>query len=314
MRTAPQAIRSSRRSASASGSPARRRCSASMTALQSGRCLGLVGRNGAGKSTLVSILCGLRAADSGEVRFDGEPAPPMAEIGAWRNGSRPFSSIRWRRATDGCREHLPPRAAWPAAASSTGVTCAPRPAASCTSGTSTSTPTPNAARSRSSSARSSRSQARLPEEHASFCWMSRPRHSNARGAPAFRRVRALVAGGVAVLYISHHLEEVFEICDDVVVLRDGEVVLGRSDPGVDPQINSSVRWSGISRRPRPLRGLPFRLRVAGARRSRRSDSSSATSSRGPGADRCSAPPWSCTPVSALVSPGCWEPAWQRSGG
>ena len=41
----------------------------------------------------------------------------------------------------------------------------------------------------------------------------------------FDRVRALVASGVAVLYISHHLEEVFEICQDVVVLRDGEVVL-----------------------------------------------------------------------------------------
>jgi simple sugar transport system ATP-binding protein len=28
-----------------------------------------------------------------------------------------------------------------------------------------------------------------------------------------------------VLYISHHLEEVFDICDDVAVLRDGELVL-----------------------------------------------------------------------------------------
>jgi simple sugar transport system ATP-binding protein len=41
----------------------------------------------------------------------------------------------------------------------------------------------------------------------------------------FSRVHALVAGGVAVLYISHHLEEVFEICHEVVVLRDGEVVM-----------------------------------------------------------------------------------------
>jgi simple sugar transport system ATP-binding protein len=41
----------------------------------------------------------------------------------------------------------------------------------------------------------------------------------------FQRVRGLTASGVAVLYISHHLEEVFEICQDVTVLRDGEVVL-----------------------------------------------------------------------------------------
>ncbi len=55
------------------------------TALRAGRCLGLVGRNGAGKSTLVSILCGLLAADAGEVRFDGELAPPLGDIGAWRS-------------------------------------------------------------------------------------------------------------------------------------------------------------------------------------------------------------------------------------
>jgi simple sugar transport system ATP-binding protein len=41
----------------------------------------------------------------------------------------------------------------------------------------------------------------------------------------FTRVRQLTSRGVAVLYISHHLEEVFEICDDVCVLRDGVRVL-----------------------------------------------------------------------------------------
>jgi simple sugar transport system ATP-binding protein len=41
----------------------------------------------------------------------------------------------------------------------------------------------------------------------------------------FVRVRQLTASGVAILYISHHLEEVFEICQDVAVIRDGELVL-----------------------------------------------------------------------------------------
>jgi simple sugar transport system ATP-binding protein len=41
----------------------------------------------------------------------------------------------------------------------------------------------------------------------------------------FDRVRQLTAAGVGVLYMSHHLEEVFEICQDVAVLRDGETVL-----------------------------------------------------------------------------------------
>ena len=41
----------------------------------------------------------------------------------------------------------------------------------------------------------------------------------------FDRVRQLREAGVAIMYISHHLEEVFEICTDIAVLRDGELVL-----------------------------------------------------------------------------------------
>lgn len=40
----------------------------------------------------------------------------------------------------------------------------------------------------------------------------------------FRIVRELTATGVAVVYISHHLDEALEIADDVVVLRDGRLV------------------------------------------------------------------------------------------
>jgi ABC-type sugar transport system ATPase subunit len=40
----------------------------------------------------------------------------------------------------------------------------------------------------------------------------------------FNFVRNLKQQGVAFVYISHHLEEVFEICDRVTVMRDGRVV------------------------------------------------------------------------------------------
>jgi ribose transport system ATP-binding protein len=40
----------------------------------------------------------------------------------------------------------------------------------------------------------------------------------------FEAIRRLKARGVAILYVSHHLDEVFEIADEVTVLRDGRRV------------------------------------------------------------------------------------------
>jgi ABC-type sugar transport system ATPase subunit len=40
----------------------------------------------------------------------------------------------------------------------------------------------------------------------------------------FRLIRRLAAGGAGIVYVSHRLEEVFAVCDRVVVLRDGSVV------------------------------------------------------------------------------------------
>lgn len=42
--------------------------------------------------------------------------------------------------------------------------------------------------------------------------------------PLFRLIDRLRHAGVAILFISHHLDEVFVVADDVTVLRDGEAV------------------------------------------------------------------------------------------
>jgi simple sugar transport system ATP-binding protein len=52
--------------------------------VNAGETHALVGRNGAGKSTLVSVLTGLLKPDAGEVRFAGDPAPPLGDRAAWR--------------------------------------------------------------------------------------------------------------------------------------------------------------------------------------------------------------------------------------
>ena len=49
----------------------------------------------------------------------------------------------------------------------------------------------------------------------------------------FTAIRILKSRGVAILYVSHHLDEVFEIADDVTVLRDGRRVATLETSAVD---------------------------------------------------------------------------------
>jgi simple sugar transport system ATP-binding protein len=51
----------------------------------------------------------------------------------------------------------------------------------------------------------------------------------------FERIRALQGQGVTFLYISHHLQEIYEICDTVTVLRDARLILTAPVAGVSRQ-------------------------------------------------------------------------------
>ncbi len=65
----------------------------------------------------------------------------------------------------------------------------------------------------------------------------------------FRVIRDLTAHDVAVVYISHHLEEALEIADHVVVFRDGQLV------AEDEAVNVDARWvveKMVGRRPDEL--------------------------------------------------------------
>ena len=41
----------------------------------------------------------------------------------------------------------------------------------------------------------------------------------------FRLVERLKVNGISIVYISHRMAEIFEVCDRVTVMRDGETVL-----------------------------------------------------------------------------------------
>jgi simple sugar transport system ATP-binding protein len=191
--------------------------------IKAGQCLGLVGRNGAGKSTVVSILSGLEAPDAGTVRFAGAPAPRVGDVSRWRTwiatvfqhsmvvpdltvaenvflGSTD-ALVSWRQLRARTRDIMRD---W-------GYDI--RPDAPCRSLTVEQLQIVEIARALARGAR--------------CVLLDEPTAALERDAVRrlFARVRQLTSGGVAVLYISHHLEEVFEICDDVSVLRDGELVL-----------------------------------------------------------------------------------------
>jgi ribose transport system ATP-binding protein len=49
----------------------------------------------------------------------------------------------------------------------------------------------------------------------------------------FGVVRSVRDRGVAVLFVSHHIDEVFTLCDNVTVLRDGRHIITRPVEGLD---------------------------------------------------------------------------------
>ncbi|HXR21402.1 MAG TPA: sugar ABC transporter ATP-binding protein [Acidimicrobiales bacterium] len=202
--------------------------------LRSGRCLGLVGRNGAGKSTLVSIMSGIYGADRGEVRFDGGPAPALGDIDAWRQkistvfqhsmvvpkltvAENVFLNVQpgrsgfvdWKTMRVGAKRVL---AEWGFENVDANALC------------STLTVEQRQLVEIARALAAGRRCLLLDEPTSAL--------ERAEIQRLFERVRSMVANGVAVLYISHHLEEVFEVCDDVAVLRDGELVMSRPMAGL----------------------------------------------------------------------------------
>ena len=76
-------------------------------------------------------------------------------------------------------------------------------------------------------------------------------------AKLFEMMRNLKAQGISLIYISHKMDEIFEICDEVSVLRDGRMVMTRAiqDTNMDQLIRAMVGRSLGNRFP-PVDNIP----------------------------------------------------------
>ena len=182
----------------------------------------LMGENGAGKSTLMKILSGVYAKDSGTIEFDGAVCEHTSPIDALRRGLsiiyQEFSLVntmtvgeniflgRFREVGGMKRTHARARALL----DSIGSTIDTYAYVS----------------------ELSTSEKQMVEITKALSFDSKliimDEPSSSLTDDELRRLGAIIRQlrdkGISIIYISHKLDEIFEYCDEVTVMRDGHVI------------------------------------------------------------------------------------------
>jgi ribose transport system ATP-binding protein len=197
--------------------------------LRRGEVQALVGENGAGKSTLIKILAGVYSKDGGEILFEGRPIELHSSSDSLHLGIKvvfqelalvPYMSVAenvflesfplkgnrtidWKTMNAETRRIL----------ESVGLDLNPS----------------TAIHNLTVSQQQMVEIGRALSHEAKVVIMDEPTSALTPNEiqSLFEAIRRLKAMGIGVLYVTHKLEEVFELCDRVTVFRDGKLISTR---------------------------------------------------------------------------------------
>jgi rhamnose transport system ATP-binding protein len=211
-------------------------------ALGAGEVHALIGENGAGKSTLIKIMTGVDQPDAGEILVDGEPVHLASALGAQALGivaiyqepmifpdlsvaENIFISHRGRSRIVDRRSMV-------------------RDATAVLTRLGVDLDVEQAARGLTVAEQQTVEIAKAISLNARVLIMDEPTASLSANETRrlFRIVESLRKDGVAILFISHRMDEVFEIADRITILRDGRWIrtTGRGELARDAAIRDMV--------------------------------------------------------------------------
>ena len=195
-------------------------------AVKPGEILGLIGENGAGKSTLIKVLTGVHQPDEGEIYVDGvkqtirnpndSAAAGIACVYQELNIEKLLSITdnifinKWIKGSNGLLDYKAMHVKAKEVMASLGQDVAPtKPAGSFGMGV-----------------QQMIEIAKAVLIDAKMIIMDEPTSSlgEKEVEQLMKTCRDLKARGIGIVFVSHKLEELFELCDRVTVIRDGEYI------------------------------------------------------------------------------------------
>jgi ribose transport system ATP-binding protein len=200
--------------------------------VRAGEILALLGENGAGKSTLIKILAGVYAPDAGQIRLRGAPYHPRSDSGAIAFVHQDLGLIDWMTVAENIAltQRFPRRLGlidWPEVEER-----ARRSLARVAQGIHPEQRVQDLSRTEKSLV----AIARALDVAADVLVLDEPTASLPQDEVEilFEALRGLRDRGVAMIYVSHRLDEVYAIADRLAVLRDGRLVALRATAATDP--------------------------------------------------------------------------------